>query len=434
MSRCRSIERLCRAVACMATPVLLALVLALPRPGHAAECSSGPITPDNPDNRLQLCSPTPSEVQVRILTNGVELSWDAPPRATSAYVSPIQAIIWQGLDSLATVPGFTLRGDYMSPVDQRIQLDVETIDSLGTTPTSAGFVGRDRVRVRWTSVHRTSAGGSVTGGLFTLPVGYSGALLRFDVPSSTPGAPPDTTALAGLRLRVDPGLAVRAQDAALFDVEDFEGWHVWRWGADPTLVTYESVGEYSKVANTQAPFGAWLNIRPDARRIVFLDDNVFDGFVYHYAITTYDQGFDRVVGGDLGIKFESPISRATPNSGGAPILGPTQILVAYRNEPPAEFEPIAAVPNPFRDSEIIAARPETQFVSFINSPAKGTLYLWTVAGDLVLQRDHEQPTVGTIQWDTTNQAGQRVASGIYIYKIVDFGSGQASYGRLAIIR
>jgi len=57
-----------------------------------------------------------------------------------------------------------------------------------------------------------------------------------------------------------------------------------------------------------------------------------------------------------------------------------------------------------------------------------------VAGDLVLQRDQLSSTEGTIQWDTRNQSGEKVASGVYIYKIVDIDSGQQSYGRLAIIR
>jgi len=45
-----------------------------------------------------------------------------------------------------------------------------------------------------------------------------------------------------------------------------------------------------------------------------------------------------------------------------------------------------------------------------------------------------QDPPGTLRWNTTNASGEEVASGVYIYKIVDLSSGQESFGRLAIIR
>lgn len=412
---------------------LLAFGLTCPQAGRATECLQSP-PPENPDNRVGLCSPTPDEVQVEILREGVRLTWDAPPRATTAYVGPVTAMRWTGVDSADVVTGVTLLGDYLAVRDRRIQFDVENIDSLGTTSANTGLIGRDRVRIRWTSIYEASVSGAV-GGIFDLRPGYAGTSLRFDVPNPNPTFPPDTTVVAGLRVRFRVGDQVTVEDGAFFDLEDFEGWHVWRWGADPTSPNYLSAGEYSKVFEVVAPAGSWPGIQPNARRIVFFDSDVFDGFLYHYAITTFDQGFRRNSGGgDLALKFDSPLEIATRNPDGTVTLGSTQIEVQYRNAPPQEFVPIAAVPNPFRESEADPSRPETQKVFFINAPAKGTLYVWTVAGDLVLQRDHEQPTVGTISWDTTNQSGKKVASGVYIYKIVDLVSGQQSYGRLAIIR
>jgi hypothetical protein len=168
--------------------------------------------------------------------------------------------------------------------------------------------------------------------------------------------------------------------------------------------------------------------------VTFVDRNVFDGFLYHYAITSYDQGFKRANPGDLAQKFDSPLHVATTNPDGSVTLGSTQIEVSFRRPPPSSFEPIAAVPNPFRESESIATAPETQVVQFINSPPRGTLLIWTLSGDLVREITQEQTTVGVLEWDTRNGGGEKVTSGVYIYKIIDLVSGHESFGRLVIIR
>lgn len=168
---------------------------------------------------------------------------------------------------------------------------------------------------------------------------------------------------------------------------------------------------------------------------MFVDHNVFDGFLYHYAITSYDQGFRRSTSGtDLATKFDSPLHLATPNGENPPTLGSTQIRVSFRRPPPDEFQPVAAVPNPYRESESIAGAPETQVVQFINSPPRGTLLIWTVAGDLVRTIVQDDASVGVLEWDTKNDSGEKVTSGVYIYKIVDLVSGQQSFGRLVVIR
>jgi len=375
-------------------------------------------------------------VRVRILDEGLELTWEAPPRVTTAYVSPILASNWVGVDSLAEVSGLQLQGAYLAFRDRRLELSLQSIDSLGTGRGNHGVVGRDRIKIAWNSRYEGSATTAIAG-VFDIPATYGGEGLRFEVPNRNPQFPADTTVAAGLRLHLRTGDSVRRGDSAFFDLEDWEGYHVWRWGADPTSPNYESVGEYSKLRATASPDTiAWHGVRPASQRILFLDRNVFDGFTYHYAISAYDQGFRRATSGqDLAVKFESPLELATTNPSGGVTLGLTQIRVEFRREPPAEFRAIAAVPNPFRNDAVDATREETTKVSFINAPPRGILYIFTLAGDLVFQREHDLPTIGTIDWDTRNQTShEEVASGVYIYKIVDLVSGEQSYGRLAIIR
>jgi hypothetical protein len=401
-------------------------------------CISGPLpgmsgNPGNSDNRLLLCSPLSGSITPTIVPEGLELAWDAPPRSTGTYVGPVIALRWFGVDSLATVPSITVEGTYLNVKDRRIQFDVQTIEN-DSAFVSQGTLGVDRVRIAWNSLYES--GRQAVRGEFRLDATNVGRALRFEVPPP-PGstAPPDTTALGGLRVRFQQGATVVIENAAAFDVEDFEGWHVWRWDADPSSPVYRSVGEYSKLADVASPDPAWPGITTNSTRIRFLDRNVFDGFLYHYAVTTYDQGFRRSTNGQTYfVKYDSPLELGTANpNGGEPIPGPTQLRYEFRRPPPAEFQPITAVPNPFRDSASDGSR-ESSVVFFNSAPPRGTLYIFTLSGDLVLERSHELPTIGTITWDTRNGGGEKVASGVYIYKIVDLVSGQQSYGRLAVIR
>jgi hypothetical protein len=441
-------RRSARAIALASAIVVVAGGVSAQTPGlclpagpiPAAQCGGQQVRPENPDNKLNLCSIAPAAIQTTILPDGLQLAFDAPPRETSTYVSPVTAVKWIGLAAGDVVPTIMLEGEYLAFADQRIRLDVLSIDSLGTS-LSDGFIGRDRIRVAWISEFASAAMGAV-GGNLDLPAGYTGWPLRFDVPR--PGALPDTTALAGLRIRFrvndpvhTPETPTGETDAARFEVEDFEGWHIWRWGGDPTSCVYNAMGEFTKLirpGESQSPPTGWPGVVPSSRRITFVDRDVFDGFVYHYAVTTYDQGFRRTIGGDLALKFDSPVEPAHYDQGGQLVLGPTQLRIEFRQPPPATFEPVAAFPNPFRDAAIDPSRPESQKVTFVNVPPRGTLYIFTLAGDIVFQRDHSLPTIGTVDWDTRNQSGERVASGVFIYKIVDLVSGEHSYGRLAIIR
>jgi hypothetical protein len=375
----------------------------------------------------------PDEVTVLIQTNGVVLQWPAPSRAQTTFLGAAEAVRWVGLDSAAVVPSVHVTGVYQAYRDRRIQVDVLSIDSLGTA-IGQGIVARDHIRLAWaSSFPEVNASGNVVAGSLDLPVGYAGQGMQFLVPKSNPALPPDSTTVGGIRIAFTPGAAIRSGDAVLFDMEDFEGWHVWRWSADPTSPEYIAAGEGSKLAMTGSPLGTW-GASEDGMSISFIDHNVFNGFLYYYAITAYDQGFHRKKGTDLAVKFDSPLHLATRNADGSVTLGSTQIRVPYNQVPPATFMPITASPNPFRESDIRPNDLETTKVTFFNAPLQGTLYVWTVAGDLVMQRDQPLNADGVMQWDTRNQSGEKVASGVYIYKIVDASSGQQSYGRLAIIR
>ncbi|HZM15315.1 MAG TPA: hypothetical protein VFE28_04860 [Candidatus Krumholzibacteria bacterium] len=387
-------------------------------------------------HRLTMCSPVASQLATRVVTEGLELSFDAPPRETTSLRTPLQAAAcdtavggsgcpW-GVPEGGLIPTdqIEVTGTFLGFFDQRIEIAILQIGANA----DSGTVGSDVIRVAWSSKFLPFP--SDWRAEFTLDASNADLKLPF-VFYRTPSSPPDTIVVPGVRITFKSGARVRRGWSAVFDVEDFEGFHIWRWASDPN-VEPRVVGTYSKLRDRQRPDNSWPDVEPLARRFTFLDHFVIDGNVYHYAVTTYDQGFDTVRGGSLGaIPFDSPL----PDEG-----CPCQLRVDFLRPPPAEFQPVQAVPNPYRQVDCDQLDPQsTCTVRFIRMPPRGTLLIFTLAGDLVREFHHPADASagdppGTLRWDTANGAGREVASGVYIYKIVDLDSGLESFGRVAIIR
>jgi hypothetical protein len=84
--------------------------------------------------------------------------------------------------------------------------------------------------------------------------------------------------------------------------------------------------------------------------------------------------------------------------------------------PTPDLETILVVPNPYRASEVWD-QPGVHEVHFINLPQKATIKIFTVAGDLVAELEHNDPVRDFEPWNLKNGKGNDVASGIYIYRI-----------------
>ena len=101
-----------------------------------------------------------------------------------------------------------------------------------------------------------------------------------------------------------------------------------------------------------------------------------------------------------------------------PALGAAVVATSLGN--------VKAYPNPWR----VDKHANTP-IKFDNMPAASTIKLFTVSG-------HEVTTLsadsnGMAAWYRTNDSGDLVASGIYIYLIID-PQGNETSGKLAIIK
>lgn len=95
------------------------------------------------------------------------------------------------------------------------------------------------------------------------------------------------------------------------------------------------------------------------------------------------------------------------------------------NMTPAPVEPtggpaenplkVIAVPNPYRARE--AWEGQGNELHFINLPPRARIRIYTVAGDLVADFEHNDPLRDFARWNLKNANGQDVASGIYMFRV-----------------
>lgn len=99
-----------------------------------------------------------------------------------------------------------------------------------------------------------------------------------------------------------------------------------------------------------------------------------------------------------------------------------------------ELEKIKVVPNPFLIANDFMRDPAFKEIHFTHLPAKCTIRIFTVAGDLIATLEHDQPGLqsdGYEAWNMTSRNNQLIASGVYIYHVeCDFGS---KVGKFAVI-
>jgi hypothetical protein len=97
----------------------------------------------------------------------------------------------------------------------------------------------------------------------------------------------------------------------------------------------------------------------------------------------------------------------------------------------SDLSQVKVYPNPWRKD-----KHATQNVTFANLPIGSTVKLFTVSGHQVKSFTESG---GKAIWDLTNDSGDKVASGIYVYLITVGdtgygGNGQKLKGKVAVIR
>jgi hypothetical protein len=156
---------------------------------------------------------------------------------------------------------------------------------------------------------------------------------------------------------------------------------------------------------------------------------------YQTNILTLASSITRSAGDPVWLYSDSTgrtvLSGSAPDIGDSPIWSPAP---APPQPPPPPgnvsgppFTP-RAYPNPWR-----ADRGYAQQITFDQLTGKTTVKIFTVSGHLVRTLSTQSSGLSTVSWDLTNDSGDRVASGIYIYLATN-DQGQQARGKVAVIR
>ena len=243
------------------------------------------------------------------------------------------------------------------------------------------------------------------------------------------------------------------------NITDFEGYRVYRTnpGADLTLsedltTQLKIVGEFDSAYNNISNNTGFNYIKlaspkyftgdttPYVYRFEF--PNQLNGFQYIYSVTAFDKGD---VTQNLG-SLESSI------------LGNSQRIIVGTPANDDVNAEVGVYPNPYYGSAVWDGsgnkKELLRKMYFYNLPSKCQISIWTLAGDLVDQFDHDASTYngsdlewfntysdgtqkfagGEHAWDMITKNEQAIASGLYMFTVKDLNSGEVKKGKFVIVK
>ncbi len=278
---------------------------------------------------------------------------------------------------------------------------------------------------------------------------------RFLVPE-----PPD---VPNMRVELEEGGAtVYWDNRAEFTVDpvsgemDFEGYRLYRTrvGADLTgniAAGREKLRQWDK-ADTDVGYNTGFDEIALSEPVTFEDDDteywyafeidgMLSGWQYEFAVTAFDRG-------DEG--RESLESSLTANA--VSVFPGSRVNENFDSDDPENK--VGVYPNPYRVNAAWDGGSEfTRKINFTNLPARAEIRVYTLAGNIVAELDHNAETYqgdttwyrelgrderifsgGEHSWDLLSKANQSLATGLYLFSVHDKDTGHVQTGKFAIIK
>lgn len=281
----------------------------------------------------------------------------------------------------------------------------------------------------------------------------------------------DGVTTLGLQVRFTSAGQLQGGEAFSIKAQNYRGYAVWRAvdiDREADIPVWELIGlldranpeacvkttcdvlaqelEVNCFANKRANcFEAQLDETEQVASWEFFDRDVFNGYTYWYAVSSFDFGYtgetspESFDGGMLfsprwPVETDPAAEIYTDLRGGRNYNGELfQVNVAAVAE--LKDDEIFVVPNPL----VRAAGwdlGDASSIRIVNVTPSSKAEIYTVSGDLVRKLenvDFAGIERGNIEWDTRNADGEPVASGVYIYRVTDDQGGEV-IGRFTIIR
>jgi hypothetical protein len=141
----------------------------------------------------------------------------------------------------------------------------------------------------------------------------------------------------------------------------------------------------------------------------FIDNNVTVGTSYFYAVTSVDSR-----------GHESWLTNRN------------EVPVRVASEPAGDALNVRVFPNPFRMVSGFPTRGEENTIVWTNLPARATIRIYGLSGELIRTIEHDNPNAGEAVWDQLTDSRQRTAPGAYVWTVQsDVGNAR---GTLLLIK
>ncbi len=254
----------------------------------------------------------------------------------------------------------------------------------------------------------------------------------------------------GLEITIGNGSLLPGEQFTL-KCQTFQGWAVWRSHSNDMnnmslLGIYDRTNpedciegycgdvSYELLPNCFAAKKAACFNFDTPGSVRFFDQEVYEGFSYYYAVTSFDYGNTALSTNEslTNAMVFSPRWEGDLNSPYSGVGNFTTIQVNSVPATPTTGELIYVYPNPLREGAGLPGT-EGEMVVFTNLPEGSRVRVFTTSGDDVIDLGPDNQVGSNIRWRTVNRESERVSAGVYLYK-VEMPEREDFWGRLVIIR
>jgi len=209
-----------------------------------------------------------------------------------------------------------------------------------------------------------------------------------------------------------------------YNINDFAGYRIYQ-------STFRNVGPWTLIKTiTKEEVAEYIE-----DGMVTYEVEVELGVACFFAVSSFDTGHNAVWPPDPSITSLPSLESGIVNANSDPVYP----LAAPSNN----LSDVRVYPNPFVQHSQLLGSGEQYRLEFVNVPAKCTIRIYTLAGDLVRKIEHDDGS-GNESWGSralgdyqVNKYLQYVAPGIYLYHVeshVDGHTGESKVGTFVIIK
>ncbi|OQY27287.1 MAG: hypothetical protein B6244_11130 [Candidatus Cloacimonetes bacterium 4572_55] len=239
--------------------------------------------------------------------------------------------------------------------------------------------------------------------------------------------------------------------------KDFEGYRIYRVQSETGQVGMSNdvsgevdgftlLAQFDKINDIGYNIGLGDIYSPtvvdgDSMHYRFTDEGVLNGWPYYYAVTAYDRG-------DPETNLAALASSVNLNK---TLIYPGEVGSEIEDD---SVDDVGVYPNPYRtEAQWDGGKERERLIWFTNLPTKCTIRIYTLAGELVDNIQHDASTYygedinlldrigrgearfsgGEHAWDLISEKDQAIATGMYLYTVESDG-GNLKRGKFLVIK